>query len=502
MTSVASPVRIAASIRLAYLMLRLAASIEDNFGRTVLDILKKQYPEQLQDIDLTATQMGHMMVNSARRELQNDTQAAYDAVQDFLLKIMPTKVKPTGFDFKAPTKKGNPGASTWKQAFRNMLNNIRTTAMSSSMRKFRKVDPSDKEALSELKWKKQQSELGKYDWKEDEEKELQELTALIKADGTDPDTILPEKPKRRGRRDRTIDEAFGKRGEDGGDPSGGEAYITDEKGLGGGGGVSKKPLDDKAALKEFYDVVDEHVGELKSHLKTPGTLELFTLVFDLDVGGFGSDIEDNMGQASELKNLMTEGKVEGKPVPGYPTPESKALYEKNAKRWSGFVGDVRKKLMVEIESFVEKYMSPGDYEVLHDTYFSDTSYTSVDKLEKKKEEEKNQYQGGIDERKLSRMKYRLQNGLLTPEEETEFAALSNKDAKELTPEEKKRIEFFKKERMSQADKKSMDNLMKKLKAQGVDVDAVPATNAPEGQAKPRVKNSSMIERIASYYTGV
>lgn len=465
MTSVASPVRIAASIRLALVMLRLAASIEDGFGKAIMNILRQQYPDQVQDIDLTATQMGHMMVAKARKELQNDTQAAYDAVQDFLLKI--TKANGgKGQDFRNHAK-GGQGATTWRQAFRNILSNVRTTAMSSSMRKYRKIDPSDAEALADLKWKKQQSESGKYEWSEEEEKELLELTAAMKADGQDPAAILPKKAERKGRRDRTIDEAFGKRGEDGGDPSGGEAYISDEKGLGGGGGISKKPLDDKAAMKEFYSLIDEHIGELKAHLgKTPGARELFTLVFDLDVGGFGSDIKDNMGQASELKNLLADGKVEGKDVPGFPSEESKALYEKNSKRWSGFVGDLRKKLLDEIWEYISAYMTKQERDVLRDHFFGDTPASQVRSMEREKEKEKGQYQGGIDERKMSRLKWKAQQGQLTD-----------------------------------AEKKTMESLSKKLRGLGVDVEAIPATDAPEGSAKPRVKKSSVAERVAARFLG-
>ena len=428
MVSHALPVpRIAASIRLIFAMYRLYANLEAGFGEAILKILREQYSDQKDDIDLTATQVGHMMVNSAKKELQNDYDAALDAVQDFLLKI--TKA---GTNFRADTKKGRPGAPTWRQALRNILNNVRTTAMSSSMKKWRStMTPEDEYAA--LLWKKQNqgNESGgkgrAKPWRPEDDKKMQQLEKELKAAGKDPSSIKPDRKKYFTQRNKSLDEAFGKRGEDGGDPSGGEGNIPDSGGGGGGGGGLGKPLDDKAALKQFYDVLDEHVPELKRHL-SEDTRALFELVFDYDIGGFGSDIKDNMGQASELKSYLTEGVIEGKKVTE-PTDAMKKIYEDNAKRWSGFVGDLRKQLLDEIWDYISDYLTKAERDVLRDQFFRDTTPDEVRRIEKKKEQSKSSYQRGIDDRKVARLKWELSKGS-NPKAQKDLDALTKKFGQE------------------------------------------------------------------------
>ena len=463
MTPTYDRIHISASIRLAYTMLRLAADIETQLGRYVLDILKRQYPDQVSEMDMTGTQLGNIMVNKAKKELQNDYSSALDAVQEFVFKIMPRKGVDTSkfseeeledierqkssgswdpkkhpkyqdkpeFDFRAPTQKGAPGAPNWKQALNNILNNVRTTAMSMSMRRFKKVKPSDIEVYADLKWKKEQSERDRYKWTESEQSEMDELEKFIKADGQDPKKIPAEKARRKGQRLKTIDEAFGTRGEDGGDASGGEGRMpTDSDSQLG------RALDDKAAIKEFMDLLDEEVPNLQATLDT-AERALFDLIFYEDVGSFGSDVKENMGQASELEEKLME------------TESGRAVVEKNKKRWSGFVGDLRKKLLAKITDFVEEVLSPAQQQVLYDAFFTDEGVEGeIEKVEQAKESEKESYQRGIDERKISRFKW-----------ETEQGTISDKD------------------------KKSYDSLVKKLKGQDVDVDSIKPSENPEGSAK-------------------
>jgi len=457
--------RISASVRLAYVMLRLAADIQTQFGKYVLDILKRQYPESVDEINarFTGTQLGNIMVSKAKRELQNDESAALDAVQEFLFKIaersgvdtskltqheideideMKSKgtwdakkhpkyqVRPE-FDFKAKTKSGAPGAATWNRALNNILNNVRTTAMSMSMNRFKKVQPSDIEAYADLKWKKGESDKGRYDWNDKDEDEMQELEKLLKKDGQDLSKIPAERARRKGQRTRSIDEAFGTRGEEGGDPSGGEGRMpTDADSQLG------MALDDKAAIKEFMDLLDEEIPSLRGTLND-AELALFDLIFYEDVGGFGSDVKENMGQASELKESMLK------------TGPGKLIVEKNEKRWSGFVGDLRKALLLKITDFVENVLSPAQQQVLYDSFFTGTGTDrDIEELELEKELEKESYQRGIDERKISRFKWETQEGMI-----------------------------------SDKDKKSYDSLIKKFKSQGIDVDAIEPSEDPEGSAK-------------------
>lgn len=444
-------IRVSASIRLAYVMLRLAADIETQIGKYVLDILKRQYPEAAAagEIDLTGTQIGNLMVNAAKKELQNDYAESLDAVQDFLAKIMARKDRPE-FDFRAPTKKGNPGAKTWRSALNNMISNVRTTAMSKSMKRWQsKMDPKDEYA--ELLFKKQNQHLideGKAKkkivtdegdvrektfvkaWTPDDDRRMKALEKVLKEEGVDPASIAPSaKKKYKGQRNKSIDEAFGTRGEEGGEPTGGEARIPDTEGLG-------KALDDRAAVKEFMDLLEEEVPNLRKTL-SPEELALFDLIFYEDVGGFGSDIKENMGQASELKEKLMS------------SPEGQAIVQKNDKRWSGFVGDTRKKLLSKIQDFVENVLSPAQQQVLYDTFFSDTTEGELEAAEQKKEQEKADYQRGIDERKIARWKWEIQNtGPLDPKEQKAYTAL-----------------------------------MRKLQDQGVDANAIEPSENPEGSAK-------------------
>jgi hypothetical protein len=239
---------------------------------------------------------------------------------------------------------------------------------------------------------------------------------------------------RQKKREKGVDEAYGQRPEGGGSPEGGEGRMpTDpESALG-------KALDDKAAVKEFIDLIDEHVNDLKATL-SPETRALFDLIFEDNIGSFGSDIKENMGQASALKDKHPE------------------LYKKHEKRWSGFVGDLRKKLLDEIWKYLDEYMEPAAYDQLKETFFGDVDPSAMRRMEKKKVQDKLDYQRGIDERKVARFKWKEEQGTLTPSE-----------------------------------KKSYDSLAKKLKKEGVNVDAIKAEENPgKGKAEGGEEGESQV----------
>ena len=448
MDTLVPDIRISASIRLAYVMLRLAADIETQMGQHILDILKRQYPDHAAEIDLTATQIGHIMINAAKKELQGDYAAAQDAVQDFLFKIVKRSDKPE-FDFKAPTRGGRPGAKTWKAALNNMLSNIRTTAMSTSMRNWKSKLPPEQE-YADLLFKKQNQredskkklflgdpdEFGRAErrfvkpWTLKDDKRLKELERQIKEDGGDISKIKPSIGKYKGHLDKSIDDAFGTRGEDGGDPAGGEARIPDTgEGIGGA-------LDDKVAIKEFMDLLNAEIPNLRKTLSLDEDT-LFDLIFYEDIGGLSSDIKANMGQASEFKDKLMQ------------TPEGQAIVQKNEKRWSGYVGDLRKKLLVKINDFVENTLSPAQQQVLYDTFFSDTTEGALEEAEQQKEKGKIDYQRGIDERKVARWKWEIQN----------------------------------KGPLNEKNQKSYTALVRKLQSEGVDANSIEPNEDPEGSAK-------------------
>ena len=317
-----------------------------------------------ENIDLNPSSLGHKLMNIAKKQVQQDETRAQDVIQDFLGYLV---------GVRKPDKEGNvrPGMKwdfkkdfpDWHEALDNIFTNIRRRAISESMGKSKK------------------------------------------------------KKKERG-----IDDAFGQRPEGGGDPEGGEGKMpTDpESALG-------KSLDDKAAVKEFIDLIDSHVSDLRTSLK-PDTRMLFDLIFEEDVGSFGSDIKENMGQASALKEKLEALSADSEsPL----QKEAQKILKDNEKRWSGFVGDLRKRLLEEILAYLDKNMPPAEFASLREMFFSDADPSAVRRLERKKVEDKGNYQRDIDLRKFARFKWKEQNsGPLPPEEQKSYDALKKKLTKE------------------------------------------------------------------------
>ncbi len=228
--------------------------------------------------------------------------------------------------------------------------------------------------------------------------------------------------QKRKKREKSTDDAFGTRGEGGGAPEGGEARMPtpEDNPLG-------MALDDKAGIKSFIDLIDDHMADLKAFLSEDERM-LFELIYDDGVGSFGSDIQENMKQATALKEKHPD------------------LFEKNAKRWSGFVGDLRKKLLDSIWKYIDTHLTQQEYNVLRETFFADADPASIRRKEREKVQAKLDYQQGIDERKLAKWKWQQDNNSFDPKDQGPF-----------------------------------DNLAKKLRGQGVDVDGIPATEKPQAE---------------------
>lgn len=381
--------RIANSVRLILAMFQLYADIETGFGQAILNILKKNYPDQ--DIDASASQIGHKMMAIARRQLQGNDDAAMDSIQNYLTYIAVGSKNETDDEGNiVKDEEGNPVErttpkpfdfakhfDTWKAALNAIYSNVKRNAMGRSMNK-----------------------------------------------------------TKRNKKEKGIDDSFGRKTEDGKAEDGESRIPTDEDTALG------KALDDKAALKEFYDVLDEHIPDLKAFL-SPNAAKLFDLIFEDNIGDFGSDVKANMNQATALKEKYPE------------------LYEENQKRWSGFVGDLRKKLLKEIWDYIETEMSNKDYARIREQFFSEADPSAVRKIEKQKGDDKTAYQKMLDENKVSRLKAKLEAD----------GSLSKKDQGDL------------------------DRLSKRLKEQGVDVDAIKAdADAGAAGAKKKKKEKKQKEK--------
>jgi hypothetical protein len=393
-----APIRIAAPVRFILAMFRLIAGVEEGIGRAILQILKKQYPNA--DITDNASSIGHRMMAVARRELQYNQHDAMDLVQDFLMYITTGSQYETDkggkvlFDKEGdpiPRKDPKPfdftkGSSTWKEALDNMFTNLRHRAITKSMSRFHKKDV--------YIWTSKSEEMGKTPGKKVDldssiPEEKAELDKLI-ADG------MVKATSKQTRKEKTVDQAFGKRSETSDVPEGGESRIptpTDSP--------FSRALDEQAAIKQFMTVIGDQIPEMRSQMNNAQKL-LFDLIFYDEEGGFGSDIQDNMGQASEFKK-----KLEQMAAPDSKSPDAdtaRELLERYGKRWSGFVGDTRNSLLEFIEKYInDKNKFPAaDLEKFQDMFYSDIDPVKQVYLQEEKGQERVDYQRGLDLRKMLR----------------------------------------------------------------------------------------------------
>jgi hypothetical protein len=429
--------RLSASTRFILAVLRLSADIADGFGKAVIDILRKQYPEMINEMaedpqyaENPAASIGHKLVAIARKQLQYNEQDAYDAIQDFLVYVMSSK-----FDFRAETKKGKPGASTWRQALNNIYANLRARAMSHSFKKFKSGKHTDEERYADMLWRRNQVIQGnpRYTWSDEDDGDLEKLGRQLLTKKVDLKSIVPTKLRRKNVRDKSLDEAFGKRGEEGGAAEGGllrmpqSAKPEDTMGM---------PIDEMAAKKSFLESLDRLVPDMRRNLpltteKLPAQRFLFDFIFEEDGSGtFMPDVKANMGQASAFRDYLEEISMRQGPN----AQEAKAILDRYGKRWSGFVGDTRLRLMKSIQDFIEEYSTEEEYEQLWKEFFSDVTPRSVEKLKEGKESEVMKYQRGLDLRKILRMEERDKLGMLKPKDKADLTKLRKKVTEEINDE--------------------------------------------------------------------
>ena len=393
-----------------------------------------------QTIDANPQGIGSMMVNIARKQVQYNEDRAYDVIQGWLMDIIPWKDK---MSKKEPTKThGEVFISKfpkWQDGLKAWYSNIKNRAISESIGKVR----------SKKKYP-------------------------------------------------SIDKSFGKRPEGGGAPEGGEARApTDPESCMG------LPADEKAALRDFYDVIDVHMHDLVKSL-SPKTRKLFDIIYEDNIGTFTSDIKANMGQASALKE---------KHLDLYESFLNSVDYDpKKAKRWSGFVGDLRKELVEEILDYVDKSMKPESVAILRSIFFGDADPTAIRKQERSQVRGKLDYQRGIDERKIAHLKWKEQDGTITPGEKKSLTSLIKKLTNEKLGDERKIAELEaksmnKKQILTPAEEEMLTTLKQKLEDQ-VDVNAIQPVQPKE--KKPKVvgdpeeaqeeAQAQMASIVASRYT--
>ena len=434
--------RLSASTRFILAVLRLSADIAEGFGKAVVNILQSQYPEMKKEMaedsqyrENAAASIGHKLVAIARKQLQYNEQDAYDAIQDLLVYITSSK-----FDFKAKTKKGKPGASTWRQALNNIYANLRARAMSHSFKKFKAGKHTDEDRYADMMWRRNQVINGnpRYTWTDEDDEDLEELGRQLLTKKVDLKQIVPTKLRRKNVRDKSIDEAFGKRGEEGGAPEGGLARMPqsvkpeDMMGM---------PVDEKAAKKSFLETLDQLIPDLRRNLpmtadRLPAQRFLFDFVFEEDGSGtFLPDIKANMGQATDFRNYLEEIAMRQGPN----AAEARGILNRYGKRWSGFVGDTRQRLMESIQKFVEEYLPEHKYEQLWNEFFTDLSPQAAEKAQLRGEAAQLSYQRGLDLRKILRQQERDKLGMLPAKDKTDLVKLMQRVKNEITEEHKERV---------------------------------------------------------------
>lgn len=305
------------------------ASMINNWGKGVIGILKKQFPGQ--NVTATPSEIGKRLYSIAMRELQRNPNDAEDLVQEFFTYITTGTDRPTSGEESEKNQPWNfaDDFETWQEALKNMYTNLRHRAISRSRTRYHKemvqaIDPKTNEPK-------------------------------VDAEGK---PVMVEAQKMR---QRSIDDAFGKRSDEGSGPRAqGEGRIPtpDASPIG-------QALDEKTAIKEFLDVIDEFVPDLKQGLDFSERV-LFDVIFEDGIGSFSSDIKENMGQSTALKEKLQQ-------IAEDPNNKSsvtaQAVLDRYGKRWSGFVSDARKKLLDKIQNYVEYNLSKREFNTLWDMFY-------------------------------------------------------------------------------------------------------------------------------------
>lgn len=355
-------------------------------GRAILDILKSQFKDPENPITATPSEVGNIMVSQARKELQGDKSEAYDVVQEFLTYIIKSK-----YDFTADTEKGSKGAKNWQQALRNIYNNVRRKAISVSKKRFRETPSSKEESYAHLLWQKEQSKSNpKVTWTPDDQKKLDAIGKKLTEDGVKISEIEPQEFSKSGRRNKSIDEAFGTSPEGGGPAEGGEGKLSqpEDSWLG-------TALDDQKHAKDFFSAIDSVVPRLRQSLP-PEQRILFDVIYEDEEGGFGSNIDENMNQSrSFIERAMKEGNSD---------------IAARVKKRPGLLTELRAKLLTNIRKFVESNLSKEEFNVLEDEFLSDVSLDAQERSELDKLRKKYEHWRGIDERKRQKILDDMKSG--------------------------------------------------------------------------------------------
>jgi len=449
---------VASKFILAYWMIK--ASVESDMGRALLDILKSQYSDPEDPITAGPFEVGEKMIAVARRELQNDTSAAQDAVQDFLAYIIEAKT-----DFRGSKKKGpGSGAKTWRQALKNAYSNIRTRAMAQSFKRFKKVEISDEEAYAHLLWKqlevksKNPHRGGRsLEWTSEDSVALKNLAEKLKADGIDPNTISPAESKRKGARLKTIDEAFGARPEGGGASEGGEGKLPQ-----GSDTWLGKALDDQAHAKSFFTALQSVIPKMRSSLPEDQRI-LFDVVFEDEEGGFGSNIDENMNQSKAyIDRLVKEGKSD---------------LAARIKKRPGLMTEIRAKLLSSIQKFIKTGLTAEEYQVLEDEFLSDVSFDALERTELKKLSDKYKHWRGIDMRKRKKMLDEMKEG-----KDVDYDSLDKLQSRLELQEEFGRLEYvMSRRRLMKEESVRYNDMLSEMKKREINYQAIPPIEHDLGQ---------------------
>ncbi len=429
----------------------LKASVEEDIGRAVIGILQPQYPDD--KITESPSKIGGKLIAIARRELQGSDTDALDAVQDLLTKFIANKT-----DFTASKAGPGTGAKTWRDALGNIYSNMRRQGMSGSFKKHVKGDNSDEEKFANLLWKLDQIKRGtsKITWTPDDEKQLPALKKKLDAAKIDTTKIKPEKLHRKNIVPKSIDEAFGKAGEDGAEKSGGEGRLPqgDDTWLG-------KSLDDQASIKKFFNVIDAALPRLKAKLPPDQAILLDTILEgdptdpEADGGIFVNDVNANMNQSRAFKQRLEDAGM---------SADAARVTKRPA-----YLGDLRAKLLGNLRKFVESDLKEGEFEALKEEFFSDIDPSALEKQTGEKRKKTYQHWRDIDFRKRKKMLEQMKEG-----KDVDLDALDKLQSRLELQDELGRLEYvMDRRKLTKEESRRHDEITRDLKKRDVVIDAIP-----------------------------
>lgn len=111
--------------------------------------------------------------------------------------------------------------------------------------------------------------------------------------------------------------------------------------------------EDSASKSKLLEQIKESIGEIKTGMK-PDEVAFLEFFIENDSGDVRPGIDQNMGQATDFRNWL-----ESFVSPGYTE-----ILQKNGKRWSAYVGELRARVLKAIDKYVDLDSGKKEFGIL------------------------------------------------------------------------------------------------------------------------------------------